>query len=234
MDPKVVYLGRFNTCCGVSTYTEQLAQAVMEHGVSVAAVSSEHTARKTRRECREAVARDIPNIIAWDEEGDLNWAAEQVIDLSPAVVHIQHEFGIFRNHDALIQFCVSLRAATRGQIKVVVTAHTVPKNQHGELGPLMQAVDHLVVHSATAKRALLDAGKPGCPITVIPHGMLPPHEGVDGALARVAFSDFYGDKGWSDPNIVTALSLGFIAQPKKHLVMLEAFGSKGGSSLRKR
>jgi glycosyltransferase involved in cell wall biosynthesis len=224
MDPKVVYLGRFDTCCGVSTYTEQLAQAVVREGVEVAVLSSEHAARSTRRACREALVRGIPNIICWEEDGDLGWAAEEVIKLQPAVLHVQHEFGIFRNQAALIQLCSSLRVATRGQIKVVLTAHTVPKHRHGPLGPLMEVVDHLIVHSPEARRVIVANGTPPCPIAVIPHGMLPPQEVADPVVARVAFGDLYPGDEWQDQDIVTALSLGFISQSKKHHIMLEAFG----------
>jgi glycosyltransferase involved in cell wall biosynthesis len=54
--------------------------------------------------------------------------------------------------------------------------------------------------------------------------MLPPRGPFDRFVARLAWGDLYGDDGWNDPDVVTALSLGFIAQPKKHLVMLEALG----------
>ena len=224
MDPKVVYLGRFDTCCGVSTYTEQLAQAVVREGVEVAAVSSEHAARSTRRACREALVRGIPNIICWDEEGDLDWATEEILKFNPAVVHVQHEFGIFRNHAALVQLCGKIRLVTRGAVKVVLTAHTVPKKHHGPLGPLMEAVDHTIVHSTVARDAIMAAGALSCPVSVIQHGMLPPQEPVDSSTARVAFSSLYPGDDWQDPDIVTGLSLGFIARPKKHPVMLEALG----------
>jgi glycosyltransferase involved in cell wall biosynthesis len=54
--------------------------------------------------------------------------------------------------------------------------------------------------------------------------MLPPRETQDQTIARASLPDLYLGDQWNDPDVVTGLSLGFIAQPKKHLLMLEVLG----------
>jgi hypothetical protein len=215
MEAEVVYLGRFGTCCGVSTYTEQLAEQLVQQGCRVTAVASEHGHRECgphRVDCIETI-RTIP---CWTEDGDLQEAAKVILDVGPLIVHVQHEFGIFRNHKALLELIDLLR---QSGIKVVVTAHTVPANEAGGLVEIARRSDGVVTHSHRAKVVLerhLEHFEYQPVVLHLEHGMLPPQPKVDQGVARMMLALP------PDENVVVALALGFISRSKKHMVMLQA------------
>jgi hypothetical protein len=224
MEADVVYLGRFGTCCGVSTYTEQLAEEVIKRGPRVIAVASEHGHRECgphRIDCIENI-RTIP---CWTEDGDLEEATKVILGISPFVVHIQHEFGIFRNHKALINLIDVLR---RSAIRVVLTAHTVPSNEAGGLIDIIRRMDGVIVHSHKAKIVLerhLEHIENPPVVRHIEHGMLPPQKKWEKATARAALCLPL------EEDVVVALALGFISRSKRHMVMLQALQAANDKQL---
>ena len=214
MEAEVVFVGRFGTCCGVSTYTEQLADEIVGRGPSVVAVASDHGHREQgpHRIDSTKLIRTIP---CWTEEGKLDEAYDVIRSISPRIVHFQHEFGIFRNHGALVRLIDRLREAG---IKVVLTAHTVPNNEADGLLSLVRRTDGVVVHSRKARGILLDQlvhAERVPPIIQIDHGMLPPQKKSERMASRAMLGIPV------DKDVIVALSLGFISRPKKHMVMLQ-------------
>jgi hypothetical protein len=213
----VAFLGRFGTCCGVSTYTEQLAEQIVEaDGLEVAAVASVHGHQEQgphRTDCVEG----IKTIACWGEDGDFDEAYRIITDLQPSVLHVQHEHGIFRNGAALIELLQKLRI---WGITTILTAHTVPPEENAAMLELVKSVDGVVVHSMRAKRILQEQCQRwklqhAPQIVHIEHGMLPPQEKANKAYARAALGITMSN------DVVVALALGFISRSKKHMVMLQ-------------
>jgi glycosyltransferase involved in cell wall biosynthesis len=213
----VAFLGRFGTCCGVATYTEQLAeQLVKADSFEVAAVASVHGHQEQgphRTDCVEG----IKTISCWGEDSDFDEAYQVILDLQPSILHVQHEHGIFRNGGALLDL---LRKLPSLQITRILTAHTVPPEENAAMLDLITSVDGVIVHSMRAKRVLheqCERWKLKNPPEVghIEHGMLPPQQKANKAYARAALGIPL------DKEVVVALALGFISRSKKHMVMLQ-------------
>jgi glycosyltransferase involved in cell wall biosynthesis len=229
MSDDIIYLSRFNTFCGISTYTEQLAEAISKggFGIKVAAASSDHV--QVIHEQERGMIPSIASMISWKEDGSLSDTADMLLERNPKVVHIQHEFSIFRDSYALIQLCRTIRDRSRGKIKLILTAHSVPRcgvESIGKFSKLIRAVDAVIVHSPIAKRAIGDyAEQKGIPtVRVIPHGMLVPQNKWKKSAAQ-------HELGLpNNKNLFVILVLGFIAHYKKHVVLLqllEAIRQKG-------
>jgi glycosyltransferase involved in cell wall biosynthesis len=222
----VAFLGRFGTCCGVSTYTEQLAEQLVAGGSSVVAAASTHGHTECgphRTDCVEGI-RTIP---CWGEDGDFDEAFRVIDGLRPRLVHIQHEHGIFRNRRALIDLVGRL---SQNGIKTVLTAHTVPANAEAPMLALVMSVDGVIVHSSRAKRVLQDQF--AClkiadptPVRHIAHGMLPPQQKAGRAYSRTSLAIPMDD------STVVALALGFISRTKKHMFMLQALEAINSRSM---
>jgi len=212
VSPDVVYLSRFNTCCGVSTYTEQLAQAVSEQAVRVSALASDHGECVDGGECRDAIP-SVPSMVSWHESDGGITALDDLLEASPRVIHIQHEFGIFKSTEGLLKLCQQIRRRLP-QSKIVLTAHTVPASEPGSAFlKLLSVVDAVIVHSSIAKRSLLSFSEIGQKVHVIRHGMMEPGE----CLPRAEAESVLGIP--HDPGRFTLLSLGFISRSKKHALL---------------
>lgn len=206
----VLFLSRFNAFCGVSTYTEQLATALSKKQIDVGALSSDF---KVRKDCSE-----IPCVVGWAEDGNLDEAMKEIIELDPKIVHVQHENGIFRDTVALSELCDAIKKHTNARL--VLTAHTVsralPRPGH-DFWRLIRRMDAIVVHSPLSQEIVSRYPNINNPEMVyfIPHGMLdfvPPIDRSE-ACRKMGF----------DPseNIFRLLSMGFISNAKRHMAMLQ-------------
>lgn len=218
MSTDVIYLSRFNTFCGVSTYTEQLAEAVSLTSVEVSVVTSDHGQRVDNNN-RDALS-DLPSVVSWKEDGPLDKTTELLINRQPKIVHIQHEFSIFRYPNALIALCQDLKRKSNHKIKIVLTAHAVPKcgvESIGRFAHLLRMVDAVIVHSNIAQRVIRSyVDQSNMPIIeIIPHGMLEPQDKCSVELAREKLQIKHSK------NLFVILVLGFIAHYKKHMFLLQ-------------
>lgn len=146
--------------CGIGTYTQNLRNALIARGHSVyvlAEVEGQETARDT------GVFR------VWNRRADYDVTILRTIKSSPTkpdIVHIQHEYGIFRN-DA------RLRALESGLIEMgipyVITLHTV----FNDLGPIPSIYGRgvIIVHTEIAKTMIVSRTSLLNDIVVIPHGV---------------------------------------------------------------
>lgn len=209
----LIYLSRFNTCCGVSTYTEQLAEAVSKRSVSVSALASDHAGDNCS--LREDITSEIPSMVSWSET-NVCQALSSVLEQKPRVIHIQHEFGIFKDSAGLLKLCLKIKEKSP-ETKFVLTAHTVPPglaSAKNDFLKTLRLMDAIIVHSRKARSVICSyPGSLRVPVNVISHGMLAPRERAPRSVAE----DWLGLK--PDKNRFTLLSLGFITKNKKHVLL---------------
>jgi glycosyltransferase involved in cell wall biosynthesis len=201
---RVTYVSRWGVQCGIATYTDQLCLAMAEHGA--------------RCNCAAEAKGIIPVATMCSEtEYTRCWAGNSqsfmplllhIKENRPDVVHIQHEFGLMDQQATLEEL---LKGLGMMKIPVVVTCHTVmapPHEKRWFFYNILRLVDAVVAHNEETKEALLrwniDANK----VAVIPHGTLEPAPKPEKGAARRQL--YLPD----DPNVVIALSLGFITKGK--------------------
>jgi glycosyltransferase involved in cell wall biosynthesis len=214
--------------CGIATYAEYLAEGLRAHDpvlrVSVLSEKSDSLSSSQTVFTRRVFERD------GDYVGDLTRA---VRDLSPDVVHVQHEFGIFGMDDRFPRLVESIR---RIGIPVVVTLHTVHTKLSIDLGcawrsprqPLPdfdvesylrrigEAASHVIVHQdASIRDVLVRIGLSPDLVTVIPHGTVL-EEPRDPMLAR----DLLG----LGRDAILLVGFGFFEESKNYYRLIEAVG----------
>ena len=160
---KIAFISTFLDTCGIATYTEELAAAMQELGHSVS-VFAEYTSTP------EPARWEIPYERCWSREDPttLSNVLAKLSNAKPDVIHIQHEFGLFPDDDAALNFIRGCYEIT----KTFVTLHTVFRNAESRcmffsgLQVLTELAEHavIVVHSPLAS-----AYVPGGAI-VVAHG----------------------------------------------------------------
>ena len=223
-----VFLSRFNTVCGISTYTENLAKSLISSGLKVAAIASDH-AKIYDLPARNDIDKTIPCFPLWAEDGTLDFAAEAALKHEPRVIHIQHEFGVFRNGSALKKFCATIKKE-KPDTKLVITLHTVHENTPAFLAEILSYIDVIIVHNRISKQLLLTNNivRHYENVRVIHHGMVFPAErkGKEESLQYLGLEDKKG--------VTYFLSLGFISIQKKHGIMLQALDALAKKTYRER
>lgn len=215
----VIYLSRFNTCCGVSTYTEQLASALAGRSITVSVLASDHAEKTGSEGCREQ-SSSVPSTVCWSEDEPFLSTISDIIIRKPDVVHIQHEFGIFRDTKGLLDLCREIKAKSP-ETKLVMTAHTVPPSLSGPDDPfatLLSMMDAVVVHSKLAKSVMSRyRGVAFSEIHVVQHGMM-------NRVEQLPRKEAEAEIGLS-PGVdrFTLLSLGFMSSNKNHSQLLQLF-----------
>uniref|UniRef100_A0A7C2ZRT7 Glycosyltransferase subfamily 4-like N-terminal domain-containing protein n=1 Tax=Ignisphaera aggregans TaxID=334771 RepID=A0A7C2ZRT7_9CREN len=107
--------------------------------------------------------------------GDVSYLAKCLAEVErPAIMHVQHEFGIFPNTKALASFMRQVRDL---EIKVVLTLHTVVHASGGDdlieaQRLLVDSSTAVIVHSVLQEYELLRQGAPEEKVYRIPHGTL--------------------------------------------------------------
>lgn len=196
--------------CGIATFTDNLAHAVAkaqgEESFGVVAVNSPGNDRGGYSD-KVVLEVERNNIL------DYQCAAEYVNCSEASMVNLQHEFGLFGGPagNYLSSFLGSLRKP------VVTTLHTVledpPPDYREMTTQLVQASDHLVVMSRTARNLLLDVyGVPDKLISTIPHGV--PDAPFDDSNAYKALLGAQGR--------LVILTFGLMSPGKNIEMMLEA------------
>jgi glycosyltransferase involved in cell wall biosynthesis len=112
--------------CGIATYTYYLTEAFRRKSPATQiSVLAEGEARPQR-----GSATDVRTVFRFDSEY-VDAVLSAVDELSPDVVHIQHEYGIFGLDERFPRLLTGLR---RLQCPTVVTLHTVHTNLSMDLG----------------------------------------------------------------------------------------------------
>jgi len=160
----VAFLSTWGSKCGISTYSEELCECLIDSGevkVQVVAPMEEDS-------CMSPPER-IPYRLLWNRN-DPNLPVTipsqlQGVDL----VHVQHEYGLFRHHDA---FILLLKFLKKKGIKTVVTLHTVfPYGtwQSGVIDSIKSNADAIITHTPEAYAAI-SLARGSARVVRIPHG----------------------------------------------------------------
>jgi glycosyltransferase involved in cell wall biosynthesis len=214
--------------CGIATYTGYLVDGVRAHDaalrISVLAEKADGPSPPQPVVVRRVFERDS------DYVADLVRAVQ---DLSPDIVHIQHEFGIFGMDDRFPRLVENIR---RIGIPVVVTLHTVHTKLSIDLGCAWRtprqpppgfdvesylrsigvAASHVIVHQDQPIRdVLVRIGLSTDLTTVIAHGTVL-EEPQDAMLAR----DLLGLR--QDATLL--VGFGFFEESKNYYRLIEAVG----------
>ena len=153
--------------CGIATYTDYLI-----HGIGEVAPASEIkiVAERGASPIKQEKLEVNP---CWDRN---EYYVEPIISHTEGmdVVHIQHEYSIYKFDDRLPAVLQGLDA----NIKKVITIHCVRPAQFSERGAvdenfaarIAQLADQVIVHLESQKAILTRLGIPSEKILIIPHG----------------------------------------------------------------
>lgn len=146
---KVAFLTTWGSKCGISTYSEELCECLLDTGevnVQVIAPIEEDSGLSSPER--------IPFRLIWNRN-DPNLP----LSIPPAVkgcdiVHVQHEYGLFQHHDAFLHLLKFLR---KDGIKTAVTLHTVfPYGdwRSGVIDSIRSNADVVITHTAESYAAI--------------------------------------------------------------------------------
>ena len=153
--------------CGIATYTDYLIRGIQ-------AVDPLTEIKIVADQGASPIKQNMLEVIApWDRNEDYS---EPIISHTKGadVIHIQHEYGIYKFDDRLPTVLQGLDANARK----VVTIHCVRPAQFSERGAvdenyaarIAQLADKVIVHIPSQKAILTRLGIPSEKIEVIPHG----------------------------------------------------------------
>jgi len=153
--------------CGIATYTSYLVEGIREVAPEVKIrVIAEKDASPVKQKTFEVIP-------CWSRNENY---VEQILpyldDLD--IVHIQHEYSIYKFDDRLPSLIEKLPSET----KKVLTIHCVRPSQVSDRGSvdedytkkIAELADHVVVHLESQKAILTRLGIPSKKVSVIPHG----------------------------------------------------------------
>lgn len=175
---KVAILSTYETTCGIATYTRWLAESLKSQGEDVVVLAE---ATDSEPIGSFELGLEIPYIRCWDRKYDVGGALHSALEqLKPDVVHVQHEWALFRNAREIWEVLRESRC------KVVFTYHTpdfVSDQHEGAISHLMahsSFADGIITHNPFVSSAI--RGKVFPPVSHIPHGIraLPQLSGARG------------------------------------------------------
>jgi len=153
--------------CGIATYTDYLIKGIREiDPLSKIKIIAEHDALPLK----EGGIEVIPS---WNRNDNYVEAIIPYIK-DTDIIHIQHEYSIYKFDDRL----PTLLNKLQGQGKRVITIHCIRPAQFSERGPLDEEyaakiahiADEVIVHLESQKAILMRLGISPEKINVIPHG----------------------------------------------------------------
>lgn len=161
---RIAYVSTYPpTECGIATYTEYLSNAVAKNGKEIRILSQLGAAGKNVFEVYAPQDKDIA--------GKLFFYVER---LTPDIVHVEHEFGLFGDQRG-VQIIEFLIRCNLSETPVVVTLHTVFEDLKYEEKIIVQHILNLssavIVHESFQKDILERNYRCLNPIKVIPHGV---------------------------------------------------------------
>jgi len=200
--------------CGIATYTNYLANALLEldEGISITVL-----AKRGGEEKHSERLTIIPSFSA----GDYRDIIFNLRHLRPHLIHIQHEFGIFPAEE---NFLSLLKTVKSDGYPLIITLHTIYTRDTTDMAgidldieeyncKMGNLVDCEIVHlDKPLRRVLLRMGVAKEKIETIPHGteLL---EQLEGSQAK---------KRLGLPQGRLILSFGFIMRGKNQLSLIEA------------
>jgi len=197
--------------CGIATYTDYLIHGIREvDPASEIKIVAEQGASPIKKNKLEV-------ILSWDRNEDY---VESIVSHTKGsdVVHIQHEYSIYKFDDRLPSVLQGLDPNARR----VITIHCVRPAQFSERGALdenfaariAQLADRVIVHLESQKAILTRLGIPSEKIHIIPHGTEFSDEDKKASRKRLGLP--------KDAKIL--LMFGFVKKHKCLHIVLEALG----------
>jgi len=208
---KIVYVSTYlPKQCGIATYTDYLIRGVGKVDPTLEVkIVAEQGASSIKRDKFEVIP-------CWDRN---EIYVESIISHSKAVdvVHIQHEYSIYKFDDRLPSVLHGLDADT----KKIITIHCVRSAQFSERGVVDEdfaariagLADEVIVHLPAQEAILTRLGIPSKKIHVIPHGTELCEEDKEVSRNRLDLP----------VNAKILLMFGFVKPHKNFHVVLDAF-----------
>ena len=211
--------------CGIAEYTSMLAEALLRNFSDIELVLVGTFVKKGLRYYVEPYS-GLDVCQSFNEEGGY----EGIIDCLKnrgigrgSIVHIQHDYDIFRNN---VEFVNLVRRLKEAGIKVVITMHTVAHALKGIeyvrfQRKLSEVADVIIVHSILQEYELIAQDADASKIVRIPHGtLLSPFINYD----RVKLLKSLGIDSSEELADSTLITVPGLIRPVKGLeVFLEAF-----------
>jgi len=201
---KIAFVSRWGVQCGIATYTDQLVNSIYKAGPEIeCAAEGVRGLKEISTESRIVYDR------CWDgRSGSFEGIFQFMKSTRPDVIHFQHEFGLMDVPKPMIEMMGRLKSLRK---PVVFTCHTVmppPDQKVWFFKDVLQMAAAIVAHNSETKEALMKWGHHADKIEVIPHGT--PEKCSKTARTESRRELFLP----SDPNVVMAVSLGFITPGK--------------------
>lgn len=165
---KIAYISTYlPQQCGIATYTDFLIHAIRKKDTSL---EIKIVAEKTASPINEEKFEVIP---CWDRNE--NYIEPIILQAKGCnIIHIQHEYGIYKFDDRLPLVLQGLDK----NIKKVITIHCIRPAQFSERGNIdenyaariAELADQVIVHIGLQKVILTRLGIPSEKIHIIPHG----------------------------------------------------------------
>ncbi|MEE8167442.1 MAG: glycosyltransferase family 4 protein [Candidatus Hydrothermarchaeales archaeon] len=195
--------------CGIATYTDYLIHGLREVDPALEIkIIAEQGASPIKQDKLEVIP-------SWDRNEDY---VEPIISRTKGadVIHIQHEYGIYKFDDRLPLLLQGLDPDARK----VITIHCVRPAQFSErdavdenfAAKIAQLADQVIVHLESQKAILTRLGIPSGKIHIIPHGTVLSDEDKEASRKRLGLP--------KDAKIL--LMFGFVKKHKCLHIVLEA------------
>ena len=149
--------------CGIATYTQYLSDAVKECRKEVVVISQVG-----------AMGEKVFPIFSSGDSDISNKIFHLASKLTPDVVHIQHEFGLYGSEHGIQIIDFILRCKIAG-VPVVTTLHTINENaersEHIILENIIKNSSAIIVHEEFQKNVIIENFGFNDKIFVIAHGV---------------------------------------------------------------
>ena len=209
---RITYVSTYlPTQCGIATYTDYLIHGIQKvYPASEIKIVAEQGASPLKEDKFEVIP-------FWDRDED--YVESIIIHTKGAdVIHIQHEYSIYKFDDRLPKVLQGLDE----KAKKVITIHCVRPAQFSERGAvdenfaarIAQLADQVIVHLGSQKAILTRLRIPSEKIHIIPHGTEICDEDKKASRKRLGLP--------TDANIL--LMFGFVKKHKCIHIVLEALG----------
>ncbi len=161
---RIIYISTYPpTECGIATYTHYLQEEIQNKNIEVYILSQ-----------NGAKGENVFEAYSPDDKDIAYKLFHLVSKLTPDLVHIQHEFGLF-GYDRGIQIVDFLLRCKIASIPVVTTLHTVYKSpgwtERVITSEILKLSKELIVHEKYQKEFIESEYKSLNPINVIAHGV---------------------------------------------------------------
>lgn len=157
---RIGIISTYGVKCGISTYVEHLIEGFLKLPGNEIFVLAEDNKENSRNEFSSKV-EFIRCFHRYEEDEERILKALE--EVSPDVLHVQHEYSIFRNFEMLERIHEKFEGRT------VMTLHTINLEKKFDLHGL---ADYYVVHNEPSKDYLVENGVPEGRVRVIHHGTL--------------------------------------------------------------